>query len=306
MTTGAPLAKVLAVLRALSILSSSSEEGTYFNTDKIRKKAIEFLEGNDQRIEDNELTDRSIRRYIKAIQSSITVYAKHGPKGGYRIKANEFVHVLTDEDKTAIGISRISNQDTDQMMAEAGISLKTEALSFLSDSLSIGENVIYNIVDFLNAAANGKMVRLSGYQVNNAKIDIVGMPIVALFFLGKFYLVMLVMMNDKCKVKTYSPEKVDAVDETSDKPYLIDIDTKRIWRDKSIFGLEREKENIRDVIFKIDEGSDLTTTIRFIEARFQGKAKYLQTEQGKAVFQIRTGYTLDRLESFAKGRKIEF
>ena len=245
MTTGAPLAKVLAVLRALSILSSSSEEGTYFNTDKIRKKAIEFLEGNDQRIEDNELTDRSIRRYIKAIQS---------------IKANEFVHVLTDEDKTAIGISRISNQDTDQMMAEAGISLKTEALSFLSDSLSIGESVIYNIVDFLNAAANGKMVRLSGYQDKDAKIDIDGMPIVALFFLGKFYLV----MNRNGKVKTYSPEKVDAVEETSDKPYTIDIDTKRIWRDKSIFGLEREKENIREVIFKIDEGSDLTTTIRFI------------------------------------------
>ena len=303
MTTGAPLAKVLAVLRALSILSSSSEEGTYFNTDKIRKKAIEFLEGNDQRIEDNELTDRSIRRYIKAIQSSITVYTKHGPKGGYRIKANEFVHVLTDEDKTAIGISRISNQDTDQMMAEAGISLKTEALSFLSDSLSIGESVIYNIVDFLNAAANGKMVRLSGYQDKDAKIDIDGMPIVALFFLGKFY---LVMMRPSGKVKTYSPEKVDAVEETSDKPYTIDIDTKRIWRDKSIFGLEREKENIREVIFKIDEGSDLTTTIRFIEARFQGKAKYIGTEQGKAIFQIRTGYTLDRLESFAKGRKIEF
>lgn len=303
MTTGAPLAKVLAVLRALSILSSSSEEGTYFNTDKIRKKAIEFLESNDQRIEDNELTDRSIRRYIKAIQSSITVYTKHGPKGGYRIKANEFVHVLTDEDKTAIGISRISNQDTDQMMAEAGISLKTEALSFLSDSLSIGESVIYNIVDFLNAAANGKMVRLSGYQVNNAKIDIVGMPIVALFFLGKFY---LVMMNDSGKVKTYSPEKVDAVDETSDKPYAIDIDTKRIWRDKSIFGLEREKEKIRNVTFKIDEGSNRTTTIRFIEARFQGKAKYIGTEQGKVVFQIKTGYNLDRLESFAKGRKIEF
>lgn len=303
MTTGAPLAKVLAVLRALSILSSSSEEGTYFNTDKIRKKAIEFLEGNDQRIEDNELTDRSIRRYIKAIQSSITVYTKHGPKGGYRIKANEFVHVLTDEDKTAIGISRISNQDTDQMMAEAGISLKTEALSFLSDSLSIGESVIYNIVDFLNAAANGKMVRLSGYQVEDAKKDIVGMPIVALFFLGKFY---LVMMKPNGEVKTYSPEKVDAVDETSDKPFQIDIDTKRIWHDKSIFGLEREKEKIRDVIFKIDKGSSLTTTIRFIEARFQGKAKYIGTEQGKAVFQIRTGYNLDRLESFAKGRKIEF
>ena len=303
MTTGAPLAKVLAVLRALSILSSSSEEGTYFNTDKIRKKAIEFLEGNDQRIEDNELTDRSIRRYIKAIQSSITVYTKHGPKGGYRIKANEFVHVLTDEDKTAIGISRISNQDTDQMMAEAGISLKTEALSFLSDSLSIGESVIYNIVDFLNAAANGKMVRLSGYQAKNAKIDIVGMPIVALFFLGKFY---LVMMNRSGKAKTYSPEKVDAVEETSDKPYPIDMYTKQIWRDKSIFGLEREKEKIKNVIFKIDEGSNLTTTIRFIEARFQGKAKYKGTEQGKAVFQIRTGYSLDRLESFAKGRKIEF
>lgn len=302
MTTGAPLAKVLAVLRALSILSSSSEEGTYFNTDKIRKKAIEFLEGNDQRIEDNELTDRSIRRYIKAIQSSITVYTKHGPKGGYRIKANEFVHVLTDEDKTAIGISRISNQDTDQMMAEAGISLKTEALSFLSDSLSIGENVIYNMVDFLNAAANGKMVRLRGYQVENAKNDIDGMPIVALFFLGKFYLV----MNHNGEVKTYSPEKVDAVEETSDKPYQIDMDTKRIWRDKSIFGLEREKKKIRDVIFKIDEGSNPTTTIRFIEARFQGKAKYIRTEQGKAIFQIRTGYTLDRLESFAKGRKIEF
>lgn len=303
MTTGAPLAKVLAVLRALSILSSSSEEGTYFNTDKIRKKAIEFLEGNDQRIEDNELTDRSIRRYIKAIQSSITVYTKHGPKGGYRIKANEFVHVLTDEDKTAIGISRISNQDTDQMMAEAGISLKTEALSFLSDSLSIGESVIYNIVDFLNAAANGKMVKLSGYQAKNAKIDIVGMPIVALFFLGKFY---LVMMNHSGKAKTYSPEKVDAVEETSDKPYQIDMYTKQIWRDKSIFGLEREKEKIKNVIFKIDEGSNLTTTIRFIEARFQGKAKYIGTEQGKAVFQIRTGYSLDRLESFAKGRKIEF
>ena len=303
MTTGAPLAKVLAVLRALSILSSSSEEGTYFNTDKIRMKAIEFLEGNDQRIEDNELTDRSIRRYIKAIQSSITVYTKHGPKGGYRIKTNEFVHVLTDEDKTAIGISRISNQDTDQMMAEAGISLKTEALSFLSDSLSIGENVIYNIVDFLNAAANGKMVKLSGYQDKDAKIDIDGMPIVALFFLGKFY---LVMMDQNGKVKTYSPEKVDAVEETSDKPYQIDMDTKRIWRDKSIFGLEREKENIRDVIFKIDEGSNPTTTIRFIEARFQGKAKYIRTEQGKAIFQIRTGYRLDRLESFAKGRKIEF
>ena len=303
MTTGAPLAKVLAVLRALSILSSSSEEGTYFNTDKIRKKAIEFLEGNDQRIEDNELTDRSIRRYIKAIQSSITVYTRHGPKGGYRIKANEFVHVLTDEDKTAIGISRISNQDTDQMMAEAGISLKTEALSFLSDSLSIGESVIYNIVDFLNAAANGKMVRLSGYQAKNAKIDIVGMPIVALFFLGKFY---LVMMNRSGKAKTYSPEKVDAVEETSDKPYQIDMYTKQIWRDKSIFGLEREKEKIKNVIFKIDEGSNLTTTIRFIEARFQGKAKYIGTEQGKAVFQIRTGYSLDRLESFAKGRKIEF
>lgn len=304
MTTGAPLAKVLAVLRALSILSSSSEEGTYFNTDKIRKKAIEFLEGNDQRIEDNELTDRSIRRYIKAIQSSITVYTKHGPKGGYRIKANEFVHVLTDEDKTAIGISRISNQDTDQMMAEAGINLKTEALSFLSDSLSIGESVIYNIVDFLNAAANGKMVRLRGYQAEDEdQSDIDGMPIVALFFLGKFY---LVMMDQNGKVKTYSPEKVDAVEETSDKPYQIDMDTKRIWRDKSIFGLEREKENIRDVIFKIDEGSNPTTTIRFIEARFQGKAKYIRTEQGKAIFQIRTGYRLDRLESFAKGRKIEF
>ena len=290
-------------LRALSILSSSSEEGTYFNTDKIRKKAIEFLEGNDQRIEDNELTDRSIRRYIKAIQSSITVYTKHGPRGGYRIKANEFVHVLTDEDKTAIGISRISNQDTDQMMAEAGINLKTEALSFLSDSLSIGESVIYNIVDFLNAAANGKMVRLSGYQAKNAKIDIVGMPIVALFFLGKFY---LVMMNRSGKAKTYSPEKVDAVEETSDKPYQIDMCTKQIWRDKSIFGLEREKEKIKNVKFKIDEGSNLTTTIRFIEARFQGKAKYIGTEQGKAVFQIRTGYSLDRLESFAKGRKIEF
>lgn len=303
MTTGAPLAKVLAVLRALSILSSSSEEGTYFNTDKIRKKAIEFLEGNDQRIEDNELTDRSIRRYIKAIQSSITVYTKHGPKGGYRIKANEFVHVLTDEDKTAIGISRISNQDTDQMMAEAGINLKTEALSFLSDSLSIGESVIYNMVDFLNAAANGKKVRLRGYQAESAKMDIVGTPIVALFFLGKFY---LVMMRSDGKVKTYSPEKVDAVEETSDKPYPIDRDTKRIWRDKSIFGLEREKKKIRDVIFKIDEGSSLTTTIRFIEARFQGKAKYIGNEQGKAIFQIRTGYRLDRLESFAKGRKIEF
>lgn len=304
MTTGAPLAKVLAVLRALSILSSSSEEGTYFNTDKIRKKAIEFLEGNDQRIEDNELTDRSIRRYIKAIQSSITVYTKHGPKGGYRIKANEFVHVLTDEDKTAIGISRISNQDTDQMMAEAGINLKTEALSFLSDSLSIGESVIYNIVDFLNAAANGKMVRLRGYQAEDEdQSDIDGMPIVALFFLGKFY---LVMMDQNGKVKTYSPEKVDAVEETSDKPCQIDMDTKRIWRDKSIFGLEREKKKIRDVIFKIDEGSNPTTTIRFIEARFQGKAKYIRTEQGKAIFQIRTGYTLDRLESFAKGRKIEF
>lgn len=304
MTTGAPLAKVLAVLRALSILSSSSEEGTYFNTDKIRKKAIEFLEGNDQRIEDNELTDRSIRRYIKAIQSSITVYTKHGPKGGYRIKANEFVHVLTDEDKTAIGISRISNQDTDQMMAEAGINLKTEALSFLSDSLSIGESVIYNIVDFLNAAANGKMVRLRGYQAEDEdQSDIDGMPIVALFFLGKFY---LVMMDQNGKVKTYSPEKVDAVEETSDKPCQIDMDTKRIWRDKSIFDLEREKKKIRDVIFKIDEGSNPTTTIRFIEARFQGKAKYIRTEQGKAIFQIRTGYTLDRLESFAKGRKIEF
>ena len=304
MTTGAPLAKVLAVLRALSILSSSSEEGTYFNTDKIRKKAIEFLEGNDQRIEDNELTDRSIRRYIKAIQSSITVYTKHGPRGGYRIKANEFVHVLTDEDKTAIGISRISNQDTDQMMAEAGINLKTEALSFLSDSLSIGESVIYNIVDFLNAAANGKMVRLRGYQAEDEdQSDIDGMPIVALFFLGKFY---LVMMDQNGKVKTYSPEKVDAVEETSDKPCQIDMDTKRIWRDKSIFGLEREKKKIRDVIFKIDEGSNPTTTIRFIEARFQGKAKYIRTEQGKAIFQIRTGYTLDRLESFAKGRKIEF
>lgn len=304
MTTGAPLAKVLAVLRALSILSSSSEEGTYFNTDKIRKKAIEFLEGNDQRIEDNELTDRSIRRYIKAIQSSITVYTKHGPRGGYRIKANEFVHVLTDEDKTAIGISRISNQDTDQMMAEAGINLKTEALSFLSDSLSIGESVIYNIVDFLNAAANGKMVRLRGYQAEDEdQSDIDGMPIVALFFLGKFY---LVMMDQNGKVKTYSPEKVDAVEETSDKPCQIDMDTKRIWRDKSIFGLEREKKKVRDVIFKIDEGSNPTTTIRFIEARFQGKAKYIRTEQGKAIFQIRTGYTLDRLESFAKGRKIEF
>lgn len=304
MTTGAPLAKVLAVLRALSILSSSSEEGTYFNTDKIRKKAIEFLEGNDQRIEDNELTDRSIRRYIKAIQSSITVYTKHGPRGGYRIKANEFVHVLTDEDKTAIGISRISNQDTDQMMAEAGINLKTEALSFLSDSLSIGESVIYNIVDFLNAAANGKMVRLRGYQAEDEdQSDIDGMPIVALFFLGKFY---LVMMDQNGKVKTYSPEKVDAVEETSDKPCQIDMDTKRIWRDKSIFGLEREKEKIKNVKFKIDEGSNLTTTIRFIEARFQGKAKYIGTEQGKAVFQIRTGYSLDRLESFAKGRKIEF
>lgn len=268
------------------ILSEERLHGPAFLTvETIRERLSSyFLEHGGFQLDENELTAKTIRRYLEAVRAATgRVEAKRGSKGGYRLSSlGDGYEGLDPLERELFSVFMPTSVHIRRKLAlSLGIPFENDAVQ---NAMAVKKEALEKARTFLTAIASGKAVSFSlGRQ------SYVLSPMLIFAFKRTFYLVG--KDNGSGKVSAYNIMAVSSLAVEDGKLSATSRPDYAPWVDESAFGIHRTEKKRIEISFAASSKDE-----RLVNELFEGKAQLRNRGENECVYSLPV-YSLEEAAS---------
>lgn len=255
------------------------------------------LDEPNEILENIDKEKRQFRRYIEAVSASIVhVESTTGKNGGYRLEKNiQAFPLFTNEECTMLSLTLPRSDLLKKLKEKPSIQGRLNQ-ELVYAGYSINEDVLYGLMDAVDAIERHKKVELINYEGNKTKHDkLIISPVAIRWFKGAYYVVCVSKKKDggiffwDCrfeKAEAHNPCEEDitiAYSQTDLANYI----------DEEAFGLHRgDKSERKKYLIETDD-----EYVNRVQESLDHKVSLVKKENGKTIFEV-IAYGKNEIDSY--------